>query len=277
MDLTGKLDIAGKTDPGKLRDHNEDKIGEEVELGAVVLADGMGGYRGGEVASAIATNAVLNHLHEHLPKLRPGARDKHSGIGMEAIVARDAVLRANAEIVKASDAQPQYRGMGTTIVLGVFYDNRIAVVHVGDSRMYRYRQGKIETVTKDHTLLQELIDRGLYSEQEARESLNKNLVTRALGVDADVTADVQELIVEPNDLYLLCSDGLNDMIEDHEILAAIENQDPGLQNIADNLVERALQAGGRDNVSVILARLQAPFPAPPMSWYEKISDYFVNQ
>ncbi|HGG61086.1 MAG TPA: Stp1/IreP family PP2C-type Ser/Thr phosphatase [Gammaproteobacteria bacterium] len=277
MDLAGKLEIAGKTDPGKIREHNEDKIGEEVELGAIILADGMGGYHGGEVASAIAVNTILNHLHEHLPAVRCGTRDKQTGVGMEAVVAREAILRANREILAASEAQPQFRGMGTTIVLALFYDNRVAVAHVGDSRMYRLRQGRLDTVTRDHTLLQELVDRGLYSEEEARESLNKNLVTRALGVESEVLIDVQENVAEVGDTYLLCSDGLNDMIDDQEILDAFEQDGPDLQTIADGLVDRAIAAGGRDNVSVVLARVLEPFPAPPKTWYEKVSGYFVNQ
>ena len=276
MDLAGKLEIAGKTDPGKIREQNEDKIGEEIELGTIVLADGMGGYHGGEVASAIAVNTILNHLHEYLPPLRTGAKDKGSGLGKESSVAKQAIAEANLEILSAAESQPQFRGMGTTVVLGLFYDNRLAVAHVGDSRMYRYRRGLLETVTKDHTLLQELIDRGMFTEEDARESLNKNLVTRALGIDQKVMIDIQEMMVEPDDIYLLCSDGLNDMIEDSQILDAIQVDGPNLQDIADSLVEKANAEGGRDNVSVVLARPLEAFPAPPKRWFEKVSDYFVN-
>jgi len=180
MDLTGSLEIAGRTDTGRVREQNEDSIGEEVELGIIVLADGMGGYHGGEVASAIAVNTILNHLHDELPKIHPGQIDKGTGYCQESLIAQAAIRDANQTIVKAAQSQPQYRGMGTTIVLSLFFDNKLTVAHVGDSRMYRYRDGILERLTTDHTLLQETVDKGFYTPEEARESINKKLVTSAL-------------------------------------------------------------------------------------------------
>ncbi|MGF1547626.1 MAG: Stp1/IreP family PP2C-type Ser/Thr phosphatase [Thiotrichales bacterium] len=271
MDLTGILEIAGTTDTGKVRSQNEDSIGEELELGTVVLADGMGGYHGGEVASAIAVNTILHHLHDHLPLVPPSATDRGTGFYGESLVARNAIAEANHAIVRAAEAQSQYRGMGTTVVLGVFFDNKLAVAHVGDSRMYRIRDGVLEQLTVDHTLLQELVDKGFYTEKEARESLNKNLVTRALGIELDVKIDVRELDTLPGDIYLLCSDGLCDMITDEEILLTVKTFAVNLQETADNLVRLANENGGRDNVSVLLARPLFAYPAPPPPrWYQKM-------
>ncbi|MGF1643738.1 MAG: Stp1/IreP family PP2C-type Ser/Thr phosphatase [Thiotrichales bacterium] len=271
MDLTGILEIAGTTDTGKVRSQNEDSIGEELELGTVVLADGMGGYHGGEVASAIAVNTILQHLHDHLPQVISGQTDRTTGLYGESLVARNAIADANRAIVRASEAQTQYRGMGTTVVLGVFFDNKLAVAHVGDSRMYRIRDSVMAQLTVDHTLLQELVDKGFYTEKEARESLNKNLVTRALGIELDVKIDVTELDTLPGDIYLLCSDGLCDMITDQDILLTIKTFGVNLQETADNLVRLANENGGRDNVSVLLARPLYAYPAPPPPrWYQKM-------
>jgi protein phosphatase len=274
MDLTGFLEIAGRTDAGQVRTQNEDSIGEEVELGAIILADGMGGYHGGEVASAIAVNTVLNYLHEHIPTFLPGQTDKKADLSKESLHIREAITQANTSIVKASETQPQYRGMGTTVVMGIFYDNRITVAHVGDSRMYRFRDDLLEHITVDHTLLQELVDRGFYTEQEARESLNKNLVTRALGIDKEVIVDIKEMEALPGDIYLLCSDGLNDMISDEDIRSTISAFSANLQDTADNLIKLANEKGGRDNVSVVLARPLMPFPAPSIAWYKRLFSFF---
>lgn len=276
MDLTGLLEIAGRTDTGKVREQNEDSIGEELELGTIVLADGMGGYHGGEVASAIAVNTVLNHLHDHLPGLGVGNIDRQTGYSRETLLCQEAIEHANAMIARAAETQPQYRGMGTTIVVGVFFDNKLSVSHVGDSRMYRFRNNCLEQITADHTLLQELVDRGFYTEEEANESLNKNLVTRALGVESDVVVDMHETVVEPGDIYLMCSDGLTDMVSDQEISATIKTFIKNLQDVADGLVELANEHGGRDNISVVLARPLKPFPAPPESWLRRILKFIFK-
>ncbi len=273
MNLKGKLEIFGRTHTGRVRSHNEDSIGEDVEIGVVVLADGMGGYKGGEVASAIAVNTILNELHQNIPSLPPGEMDADTGYSKESIAARNAIIRANETIHKTAQSQPQYQGMGTTVVLAIFYDNRVSVAHVGDSRMYRFRDNQLKQVTVDHTLLQELVDRGFYSSDEAKESLNKNLVTRALGIEPTVAVDVQEDLALPGDVYILCSDGLNDMIEDEEIYLTIKDFNANLEEAAEQLVELANKKGGKDNISVILARPLKVFPGKKQ-WYEKVTDWF---
>ena len=272
MDLTGILDIAGKTDTGRVRTQNEDSIGEAAALGSIVLADGMGGYQSGEVASALAVNTILNHLHEKLPETEPGGVSEETGYSKESIIARTAIKLANDAIFKAASAKKEYHGMGTTVVLGIFHDNRLTVAHVGDSRMYRVRSGILEQMTVDHTLLQELVDRGFYSQQEAEATLSKNLVTRALGIENSVAVDISEVDVHPDDIYLLCSDGLNDMIDDEDILLTINTFSDNLQATADKLIMLANENGGRDNVSVVLARPTKAFPATK-PFINRIADF----
>ena len=258
MDLRPALEIVGLTDSGKVRSHNEDSITTDNEAGFVILADGMGGYNGGEVASGIAVTMLADGLkkalHAGLPEQGPG------------LLVRNEIEKTNAAIYQAAQSQPQFSGMGTTLVCALFHDNRITVAHVGDSRLYRYRQKdagptQLEQITRDHSLLQEQIDSGLISREEARLSTNKNLVTRALGVDPTVDVEVQEHESRPGDIYLLCSDGLNDMVEDKQIQLTLSVLDANLGLAAQQLVQMANDNGGRDNVSVILVRILRSFPA----------------
>ena len=173
---------------------------------------------------------------------------------------------ANAAIFQAAQDEAGYAGMGTTLVAALFFDDRVAVAHVGDSRLYRLRDGTLSLLTHDHSLLQEQIDSGLLSAEEARYSLNRNLVTRALGVDPLVEVDLAEHLVLPDDLYLLCSDGLNDMVPDEEIALALQTLSDHLELAATQLVEMANDQGGRDNVSVILVKVRQAYPAPGTWW-----------
>jgi len=176
-------------------------------------------------------------------------------------VLRDAVLRANKIINQTAKSQPQCEGMGTTLVACLFYDNRLSIAHVGDSRLYRMRANHFEQITMDHSLLQELVDRGFYSEEEAQRATNRNYVTRALGVESNVEVEIQEVDVEKGDYYLLCSDGLPDMVEDEDIHLTISTFDNNIDTIAEQLVRLTNDNGGRDNVSVILVRVKEAFPA----------------
>lgn len=178
---------------------------------------------------------------------------------------RHEVEQINTAIFAASQAQPQCAGMGTTLVAVAFHDGRLTVAHVGDSRLYRCRGERFEAVTRGHSLLQEQIDGGIISAEEARLSHNKNLVTRALGVEPFVRVEVGTQEVVPGDIYLLCSDGLNDMVADEHIERVLRANQANLQLAAQQLVQTANDNGGRDNVTVILARvLAAPPTAPSM-------------
>src|SRR5215470_8141009 len=217
MTLRSKLRCVGLTDTGKVREHNEDTIACDADIGLLVLADGMGGYNAGEVASGIAVKTVLNLIREQVEREDLTVIDRETGLTRPSIILRDAINRANKIIYQTARTQPQCEGMGTTIVAAMFFDNKVSIAHVGDSRLYRLRSDKFEQVTLDHSLLQELVDRGFYSAEEAQRAANKNYVTRALGVEPEVEVEVQELPVQKGDYFALCSDGLSDMVEDDDI------------------------------------------------------------
>jgi protein phosphatase len=236
MSLDDKLEIIGVTDVGRKRAHNEDSIGSDTDLGIAVLADGMGGYRAGEVASAMAVNMILDDLREGM---------KHAKT--ESMLIKTAIEKANATIYQTAQRQPQCHGMGTTVVALAFYDDRMSIAHVGDSRMYRMRG--------------------------AKKSLNKNLVTRAMGIEMAVNPDLQEDVVQPGDIYLMCSDGLTDLVEDDVIHETLLEYGENLEDAARHLVDKANAAGGVDNISVILVRSLKSFGATK-NWYNKVLDWF---
>ena len=261
MSLRGKLKFAEVTDTGRVREHNEDAIGSDVDYGLMVLADGMGGYNAGEVASGIAVQTISELATEGADREHRHEVDPATGLMRQTIVLRDAVTRANKIIFQTAQSQKHCEGMGTTLVAAMFYDNKVSMAHVGDSRAYRLRGAKFEQLTLDHSLLQELVDRGFYSEEEAQRSTNRNYVTRALGVEPTVEVEVQEFDVLPNDVILLCSDGLPDMVEDEDIHLTISTFNASLDVVGQQLVKLSNEHGGRDNVSVILAQVLDTFAA----------------
>ena len=261
MSLRGKIEFAELTDTGRVREHNEDAIGSVADIGLMVLADGMGGYNAGEVASGIAVQIVTNLASEAAAREELNDIDPHSGLMRQSIILRDAIYRSNKIIFQTAQSQTHCEGMGTTIVACMFYDNKVSVAHVGDSRAYRMRGGQLEQVTLDHSLLQELVDRGFYSQEEAQRSTNRNYVTRALGVEPTVEVEVHEYDVLPDDIYLLCSDGLPDMVEDDDIHLTISTFNASLDVVGQQLIDLANDHGGRDNVSVMLAQVKEAFPA----------------
>ena len=273
MKIAEALEIVSLTDPGMVRSHNEDSVACEPDCGLTVLADGMGGYNAGEVASGIAVSVVVTEVSNHLLHASPVERGEKDDEELGVSLLRDNIRKANASIFHAAQSQPQYAGMGTTIVSGLFYDNRVAVGHVGDSRMYRLRGEALETITRDHSLLQEQIDSGMISVEDARLSKNKNLVTRAVGVDADVEPEIHMHDVLVGDIYLLCSDGLNDMVEDEDIQSTLQALQNNLPLAASQLIQLANDSGGRDNVSVVLVKVKGKF-AVPRGWLAKLLSWF---
>jgi protein phosphatase len=259
--LRGKLKCLGETDTGRVREHNEDTIALDADIGLLVLADGMGGYNAGEVASGIAVKTIMNLVRESVEREDLAATDPTSGLSRRSIVLRDAIHRANKIIFQTAKTQPQCEGMGTTVVAALFHDNRVTFAHVGDSRIYRLRADRLEQVTLDHSLLQELVDRGFYTPEEAQRAANKNYVTRALGVEPTVDVEITEHEVHKGDHYLLCSDGLSDMVEDADIHLTINTFGDNLATVAKQLIQLANDNGGRDNVSVVLAEVVESFPA----------------
>ncbi len=258
MDLSSALQIAALSDSGRVRGHNEDAVLVDARLGLVILADGMGGYNAGEVASQLATSVVSQEVTRAFAALPP--HEKVLGGTVHARFAlEEAVARANSAIFEAAQSKPQYNGMGTTIVAVVFYDNSMTVVHVGDSRLYRMRDGVLAQMTRDHSLLQDQIDSGMINEEEARRSANRNLVTKALGVEPAVEPGVNDFDTLAGDIYLLCSDGLNDMLEDQEIAQEMRDAGGSLEDMTARLIQGANHRGGKDNVSVVLVRIKRDY------------------
>lgn len=274
IDLSDVLEMVAMTNVGKERDHNEDSVGADSAYGFVLVADGMGGHNAGEVASGIAANVVYEQLRAILPELDTGEADKETGYAVESIAAKNAIELANVAIHQTATSQTDCAGMGTTIVVGLFYDNRMTIAHVGDSRMYRLRGKRFEQITRDHSLVQELVDKGFYdSAEEAMAAGNKNLITRALGVEANVNVDLHEEIVQVGDIYLLCSDGLTDMVPDEKIHLTLNKFSANLKLAAEKLIDLANENGGKDNISVVLARPNKGF-ALQKSWYGRLFDWF---
>ena len=239
-------EICTDTDTGLARDNNEDAVALDAQTGLCILADGMGGYNAGEIASGMACAFIKSEMSRWLSQAGVNANSKEVKRALEICV-----QNANHSIFNAANSNPQYTGMGTTLVVGVFQTGRLMLGHIGDSRCYRLRDGNFQQITKDHSLLQEQIDAGLITPEQALTSANKNLVTRALGVEDSVLLDVTEHRVEAGDVYLMCSDGLSDMVRDQSI-ADIMLGDATLAQKATQLVAVANAAGGRDNISVVL-------------------------
>lgn len=266
--LDRALEFGVDTDPGMVRGNNEDAVHVEPRNGIAILADGMGGANAGEVASGMATTLLGKDIREALAKIAPGDAARNREPRAFALL-RDTIAVANSSIFHAAEHQPQYAGMGTTVVVALFYDNRVAVAHVGDSRLYRVRAGRLTQLTRDHSFLQMQLDAGLITHEQARTSKQKNIVTRALGMEAEVETEVHEHAVERGDVYVLCSDGLHDMVDDDVIALTVGRAGADLQAAAEALVKLANDNGGRDNVSVILVRARGDFRAR-RSWLRRL-------
>lgn len=247
-----------QTHPGLLRQNNEDAVAFDSECGLGVLADGMGGYNAGEVASGIAVSVIRTELGDWLSATGPHAAARET----RKAVARS-VLHANQAILNAARNDVSYAGMGTTLIVGVFQPLRVVFGHIGDSRGYRLRRGQLARLTRDHSLLQEQLDAGLITAAQAAISTQRNLVTRALGIDQELELEVNEFAVESGDLYLLCSDGLSDMVDDEQI-ASLLDVHASLEHKARALVERANAHGGRDNITVLLVQASASAARPSL-------------
>ena len=261
MHLKGKFSCVGMSDAGRVREHNEDTIGTDADIGLVVLADGMGGYKAGEVASGIAVRTLMSLIKDAVEREDLTVRDAATGLSRPGILLRDAIQRANKIIYQTARTQANCEGMGTTVVAGLFFDDKLTIAHVGDSRLYRMRGPDFTQVTQDHSLLQELVARGFYTPEEAQRAASKNYVTRALGVEPTVEVDVTEIPVLKDDLFLLCSDGLSDMVEDDDIQLTISTFGANLETLAKQLVLLGNDNGGRDNISIVLVRALDSFPA----------------
>lgn len=246
------IEFAAATDIGRVRTHNEDAFAISAEFGLAIVADGMGGYQAGEVASGIATALLMETLEERFRRDRsllrlPAAR-------MMQLLAED-IRHASASIFAAASLEPDCQGMGTTLVLALLRGRDMIVAHVGDSRAYCLRQGRLHALTRDHSLLQQQVDAGLISAEQARQSRHKNLLTRGMGVDTEVQPDLRAHALYPGDLFLLCSDGLTDELDDTLIHEFLLHCGSDLPACCADLVAAANAMGGGDNITALLARV----------------------
>lgn len=269
VSLAHALEMVARTDPGAVRSCNEDAIYSNPVPGLAILADGMGGYNAGEVASAMATTRLADDLGRLIATRSLDELSQPCDSAEVASHMLDAVSAANFAIYSASRSFQAYAGMGTTLVLAWFYNNRMSVAHAGDSRLYRLRGEVLEQLTRDHSLLQEQLDSGMITPEQARRSEDRNLVTRALGVDPTVEIELREFDLVIGDIVLLCSDGLHDMVEDEEIRAILRAQRECLQTAADSLIQAAITGGGWDNVSVILIKVLDDFVVS-RGWWRRL-------
>ncbi|MCK5720459.1 MAG: Stp1/IreP family PP2C-type Ser/Thr phosphatase, partial [Thiomargarita sp.] len=262
------IEMLALTDTGRIRKHNEDYISIDKSLGLAVLADGMGGYQAGEVASKTAIKVIIEQLNSLIKtQYYKHSHRKKSNYHISTVFLEQAVLKANQIIYEMAETQACYKGMGTTVIAVLFHNDFISIAHVGDSRLYRLRNHELCQITKDHSVNQELIDCGYYTLEQARCSTNKNLVTRALGVSQKLSVEIQEYDSLAQDMYLLCSDGLSDMLEDHDI-QNIMSYSNSFKQTAQSLVNQANQNGGKDNISLILVRPCQILEMSKVAWWK---------
>lgn len=249
------LEFAALSDVGRVRKHNEDAIVVCADYGCAVLADGMGGYQAGEVASAMTAKVVAEYLCSKLDSAW------YSKFGFQSVhVSRwmlDAISFANRQVVQTSRENPECFGMGTTVVVACCTQDKILFAHVGDSRAYRYRNHVLTRMTEDHSVLQGQINAGLITEAQARFSSIKNLITRAVGTQENIEVDLSVHQADESDVYMLCSDGLTDLLGDDQIQNILQQHEDDLPACCRALVDYANIEGGFDNISVVLFKLKA--------------------
>jgi protein phosphatase len=254
-----RLTCFGKTDVGRRRELNEDTFYYSDKDGFAVVADGMGGRDFGEVASSLCVSTLNKSFKKYFPEtLRGHAMRDDEIIANVVRQTLDTWVRdMNVVVYEFGSLDHRYREMGTTLALVFHQEDYIAVAHVGDSRVYRVRDGRIEQITEDHSFVNAQLRAGLITEEEALHSQHKNIITRAIGTRAAVKADVAVHPAEAGDIYLLCSDGLSDLVEGHEMLATLYDEGMDLERGVQALIDLANARGGKDNITVVLGRLDA--------------------
>jgi len=245
------LTAGGKTDQGLVRANNEDNFYLDEKLGILVVADGMGGHASGETASKLAVNVIRDYFQG--PQKMIGDYDRSYSETTNKL--HCAVRLANMAVYEAAQSSPQLQGMGTTVAAVLLKDNKLSIAHIGDSRVYLIRAGNIDQLTDDHSIVSEQLKRDMITKEEAAKSEIKNILTKALGISADMEADLDELTVFDNDILLLCTDGLSNMVSDEtalEIISLAENSAAA----CDSLIKLANENGGKDNITVIVGYIK---------------------
>jgi protein phosphatase len=256
MDVSDAIHVAIASDRGLIRTLNQDAALSDLSTGLVIVADGMGGHNSGEIASQMATQLIQDEMSSLIAQ----QKNQPSQVLSIAAILQKAVKQTNDIILETALTRAGCEGMGTTLVSGVFADNKIVIGHIGDSRMYRLRNDDFVQLTEDHSLVQAQINAGLMTKDEARYANNKHLVTRALGTTSEVALELNEYEVLVGDIYLLCSDGLTDLVDDHDIKKTIINANRDIGLAVNALIGIANARGGKDNISTLIALVDKPFP-----------------
>jgi len=246
------LEVAGRTDVGRVRQSNEDCYGFDLRHGVFVVCDGMGGHAAGEVASKIAVDAVLNYFRDKEP-MAADAQLVDAPLGAQLL--SDAVNKANENILEYAEGHASASGMGTTLVAARFAEGRFTIAHIGDSRIYLLRQGSLLQLTEDHSLVMEQVRRGIMTVDEAKRSTAQHIITRALGTDDNSPPDLAEFPAETGDILMLTTDGVLRHLEDSQIQEILIEKG-SLHAACDRLIELALAAGGEDNATCVLIRVK---------------------
>ena len=251
MSLT--LEVAGRSDVGRVRPSNEDNFGYDQRLGIFVVCDGMGGHAAGEVASQIAVDTILAYFRERAPNVEDNALLDDAPVGARLLA--EAVKKANDAILDYAEAHKNTTGMGTTLVAARFFDGVCSIAHVGDSRIYLFREGQLLQLTEDHSLVMEQVRCGMLTLEEARSSSVQNIITRALGTEEGTLPDLGEFPAQDGDVVLLTTDGVLRHIADQE-MSAILLQLPSLEAACQTLIDAANEGGGEDNATCVLVRVR---------------------
>ncbi len=238
------MKVSHATDVGKAREINEDSYYVDEEVGLFIVADGMGGHQAGEVASEVAVKTISSTIKEAISQNPKGNQVPK--------VIEKAIAKANEEIYTRSIGNPDLNGMGTTIVLALCQKNKVYIAHVGDSRAYMIQNNTIKQLTQDHSAVANLIKRGEITARQARIHPQRHIITRALGTSEDVEIDISSYPWQKGEYFILCSDGLTDMLEDEEIKDVVSSHEGSSYDKCRELINLANERGGQDNVTVIL-------------------------
>jgi len=256
------IEVSGKSDVGCVRTNNEDNFGYDTQLWIFVVCDGMGGQAAGEVASKIGVDTVLNYFREAGKGKYPEVGEHIEGFSERANALASAIRKANSEVIKVASEGTGKTGMGSTIVAVLVKENFLSVAHVGDSRIYLIRAGNIQQLTNDHSLVMEQVRRGLMTMEEAEVSHMQNIIIRALGSEATVDVDVDDMVALPGDILLLASDGLTKHVKDAKMLELVKSA-ASLDAANDALIQAAKDHGGDDHITCVMIRM-AELP-----WYKR--------
>lgn len=252
-----KIRYGVATHPGLKRKNNEDNYCIDESLGLFVVVDGLGGHRSGEIASKMAVETIKDGLGQLMQKGRSAIMGEYdNAFSLEANLLGSSIRLANRVIYEASNNNPEYSGMSSTVVSVLVHGNTAALAHVGDSRIYIIRDSQIEQLSEDHSFVVEQVKRGIITEEEAERSELKNIIVRALGAEEEVEVTLDEVPILENDYFLLCSDGLTDMLTDEEIKETVLKNGDDPQKACDKLVNMANKKGGVDNITVVLVNFR---------------------